>query len=125
MKEIQHEYLLKTSPPVLFSRISSASGLAEWFADNVIVEGGIYTFFWGNVEQQAEIVRVTPNESVRFRWLDPGVSGEFEFCIVKDDLTGDIALVISDNIDEDDEEDSKNLWDSQVSKLKQVIGSYS
>ena len=123
MKEIQQEYLLKTSPPVLFSRISSASGLAEWFADNVIVEGGKYTFFWGNVEQQAEIVRIVPNESIRFRWVESGPTTEFEFCIVKDELTGDIALVISDNIDEDDEEDAKNLWDSQVSKLKQVIGS--
>ena len=123
MKEIQQEYLLKTSPPLLFSRISSASGLAEWFADNVIVEGEIYTFFWGKVEQQAEIVRIIPNESIRFRWLDSGVTGEFEFCIVKDELTGDIALVISDNIDDDDEEDAKILWDSQVSKLKQVIGS--
>jgi uncharacterized protein YndB with AHSA1/START domain len=123
MKEIQHEYLLKTSPPLLFSRISSASGLAEWFADNVIVEGEIYKFFWGDVAQEAEIVRIIPNESVRFRWLETGDTGEFEFCIVKDDLTGDIALVISDNIEEDDEQDAKILWDSQVSKLKQVIGS--
>jgi uncharacterized protein YndB with AHSA1/START domain len=123
MKEIQQEYLLKTSPPVLFSRISSASGLAEWFADNVIVEGGIYTFYWGDVAQQAEIVRIIPNESVRFRWIDTDDPVEFEFCIVKDDLTGDIALVISDNIEDDDELDAKILWDSQVSKLKQVIGS--
>ena len=98
MKEIQQEYLLKTSSPVLFSRLSTASGLAEWFADNVIVEGSIYKFYWGDVAQQAEIVRINPNESIRFRWLDSGVSGEFEFCIVKDDLTGDIALIISDNI---------------------------
>ena len=123
MKEIQQEYFLKTSPPVLFSRISSASGLAEWFADNVIVAGGIYTFFWGAVEQQAEIVRITPNESIRFRWLDPESTGEFEFCIVRDELTGDIALVVTDNIDDGDEVDAKKLWDSQVSKLKQVIGS--
>lgn len=123
MKEIQREYLLKTSPPVLFSRISSASGLAEWFADNVVVEGAIYTFFWGKAVQQAEIVRIIPNELIRFRWLDSGLNGEFEFCIMKDELTGDIALVVTDNIDDGDEADAKNLWDSQVSKLKQVIGS--
>jgi uncharacterized protein YndB with AHSA1/START domain len=123
MKEIQQEYLLKTSPPVLFSRISSASGLAEWFADNVIVEGGIYTFFWGSVEQKAKIVHITHNESIRFRWLDPNLDCEFEFCIMKDELTGDIALIVTDNIDEEDEADAINLWDSQVSKLKQVIGS--
>jgi uncharacterized protein YndB with AHSA1/START domain len=125
MKEIQQEYLLKTSPPILFSRISSGPGLAEWFADDVIVEGGIYRFYWGDVVQEAEIVRIIPDESIRFRWLDPGVPGEFEFCIVKDDLTGDIALIISDNIDDEDEQDAKILWDSQVSRLKQVIGSLS
>jgi hypothetical protein len=125
MKEIQQEYLLKTSPPVLFSRISSAPGLAEWFADDVIAEGGIFKFCWGDVAEEAEIVRIIPNESIRFRWLNSGFPGEFEFCIVKDDLTGDIALVISDNIDDEDEQDAKILWDSQVSKLKQVIGSLS
>jgi uncharacterized protein YndB with AHSA1/START domain len=125
MKEIQQEYLLKTSPPVLFTRISSAPGLAEWFADNVEVEGAVYKFIWGDTQQEAEIVKVIPNESIRFRWLDSNFSGEFEFCIVKDDLTGDIALIISDNIDDDEEQDAKILWDSQVSKLKQVIGSLS
>lgn len=123
MKEIQQEYLLKTSPPVLFSRMNSASGLAEWFADNVTVEGKIYTFFWGEVQQQAEVVRIIQNESIRFRWLDSDDGSEFEFRIMKDELTGDIALIITDTIDGEDEEDSKNLWDSQVLKLKQVIGS--
>lgn len=123
MKEIQQEYLLKTSPPVLFSRMNSASGLAEWFADNVTVDGKIYTFFWGEVQQQAEVVRIIQNESIRFRWLDSDDGSEFEFRIMKDELTGDIALIITDTIDSEDEEDSKNLWDSQVLKLKQVIGS--
>ncbi len=125
MKEIQQEYLLKTSPPVLFNRISSAPGLAEWFADNVEVEGGIYKFYWADTAQEAEIVKMIPNESIRFRWLDSNFPGEFEFSIVIDDLTGDLALIVSDNINEDEEEDTKILWDSQVSKLKQVIGSLS
>ncbi len=125
MKEIQQEYLLKTSPPVLFTRISSASGLAEWFADNVEVDGGIYKFYWGDTFQEAEIVKLVPNESIRFRWLDSSFPGEFEFCIVIDDLTSDIALIITDNIDDDEEQDAKILWDHQVAKLKQVIGSLS
>ena len=125
MKEIQQEYLLKTSPPVLFSRLSSAPGLAEWFADNVEVEGGVYKFYWGDTVQEAKVVNIVPNESIRFRWMDSENPGEFEFCIVIDDLTGDIALIISDNIEDEDEEDAKILWDSQISKLKQVIGSLS
>ncbi len=123
MKEIRLEFFLKTSPTVLFSRISTPSGLAEWFADNVKVEGKIFTFFWGETEQQAEILTMIPNVMINFRWLDGELSTEFGFNIIQDELTGDVALIVSDNIEEDDAEDARNLWISQVAKLKHMIGS--
>ena len=123
MKEIKLEFFLKTSPTVLFSRISNPSGLAEWFADNVKVEGKIYTFFWGDTKQKAEIMTLVPNESIGFKWLEMDPGYEFIFDIVQDELTGDVALVITDKIDDGDVEDAKNLWSSQVAKLKQAIGS--
>jgi len=123
MKEIRLEFFLKTSPAVLFSRISTPSGLAEWFADNVIESGKIFTFIWGSSEQKAVILTKTPNESITFRWLDMELGYEFGFKILKDELTGDVALIVTDNIDDDDVEDTQNLWNSQVLKLKQMIGS--
>jgi uncharacterized protein YndB with AHSA1/START domain len=123
MKEIRLEFFLKTSPAVLFSRISTPSGLAEWFADNVKEERKIFTFFWGESEQKAIILAMIPNESIRFRWLDMEPGYEFGFNILQDELTGDVALIVTDNIDDDDVEDTRNLWCSQVSKLKQMIGS--
>ena len=123
MKEIKLEFFLKTSPAVLFSRISTPSGLAEWFADNVKIEGKIFTFFWGTTEQQAEILSMVPNVLINFRWLDMDPGYEFGFNIIQDELTGDVALVVTDNIDEDDAEDTRNLWASQVAKLKHMIGS--
>lgn len=121
MKKIRLEYLLKTTQSLLFSRLSSASGLAEWFADNVIIEGKKITFFWGKTTQQAEILQVINNDSIRFRWLD--IEEEFEFLISQDELTGDVALIVTDSIEEDEEKDSINLWNSQVLKLKHAIGS--
>jgi len=123
MKEINLEFFLQTSPTVLFSRISSPSGLAEWFADNVKQEGKIFTFIWGNTEQRAEMVNQIPNELINFRWLDMEFSPEFGFNIVQDELTGDVALIVTDNINEDEVEDTCNLWSSQIAKLKQMIGS--
>jgi uncharacterized protein YndB with AHSA1/START domain len=123
MKEIKLEYFLKTSPSVLFSRISTPSGLAEWFADNVKVDGKIFTFIWGSTEQQAEILSIVPNVLINFRWLDMDPGCEFGFNIIQDELTGDVALVVTDNVDEDDAEDTRNLWSSQVAKLKHMIGS--
>ena len=123
MKEIKLEFFLKTSPAVLFSRISTPSGLAEWFADNVKIEGKIFTFFWGTTEQQAEILLMVPNVLINFRWLDMSPDYEFGFNIIQDELTGDVALIVTDNIEEDDAEDARNLWVSQVAKLKHMIGS--
>lgn len=123
MKEIRLEFFLKTSPAVLFSRISTASGLAEWFADNVKVDGKILTFIWGSTEQQARILTMIPNESIRFRWLDMEPFSEFGFNIMQDELTGDVALIVIDNADEEDAEDSSKLWCTQVAKLKHMIGS--
>jgi uncharacterized protein YndB with AHSA1/START domain len=123
MKEIRKEYQLKTTPSLLFNRISSASGLSEWFADNVNFEGKLVTFTWGNTVQKAKITSVASNKSICFRWLEPGLVTEFEFTINEDELTGDIALIVTDMVEEDEEEDAINLWDSQISRLKRAIGS--
>ena len=123
MKEIRLEFFLNTSPAVLFSRISTPSGLAEWFADNVKVEGKVFTFIWGETEKKAAILAMVTNESIRFRWTDLEPFYEFGFNIMRDELTGDVALVVTDHTDDDDVEDTRNLWCSQVAKLKQMIGS--
>jgi uncharacterized protein YndB with AHSA1/START domain len=123
MQEIRLEFFLKTSPAVLFSRISNPSGLAEWFADNVEINGKVFTFYWGATEQKAEILTMIPNVSISFRWLDMEPGYEFEFQIIQDELTGDVALIVTDNVDEDDIEDTRNLWNSQIAKLKHMIGS--
>ena len=123
MKEISLEFFLKTSPAVLFSRISTPSGLSEWFADNAKQEGKIFTFYWGDTEQKAEITTLIPNDSISFRWLNMEPDYGFGFNIIQDELTGDVALLVTDNIDDDEVEDIKNLWSSQVAKLKQMIGS--
>ena len=49
-EKIELEYLINCSPKVLFNRLSTASGLAEWFADDVSVNGKKFTFFWEDAE---------------------------------------------------------------------------
>lgn len=123
MTKIELEYQLKTSPALLYSRLSSASGLAEWFADNVIVEGKKYTFIWNKTEHQAELVASKVNEFIRFKWIGNESTNEFEMRIVMDEITGDLALMIIDENDIDEHDDVVNLWDSVVAKLKTATGS--
>lgn len=118
------EYTLNCSPKVLFSRLSTPEGLSEWFADNVNVDGDIFTFFWNNSEFKARLSALKDNKLVRFEWLNLENEEEnyFEFLINIDELTGDLALIVSDYAEPDDKEDSMNLWNSQVADLKRLLG---
>jgi uncharacterized protein YndB with AHSA1/START domain len=123
-KKITLEYIINSSPKVLFPRLSTPGGLSEWFADNVNINGNLFSFFWENSEQKAEIVQKKENKYIRFRWLesDEPESHWFEFRINTDELTGDTALIITDFVEDDEKDSSIELWNSQVAKLKHVLG---
>ncbi len=121
---IELEYTLNTPTRVLFDRLSTPEGLAEWFADDVNVEGNIFTFLWDGVEARAKLSHLKENKSVRFEWLDfaDADANFFEFRVVIHELTGDTALLITDHAEEDETEDSRELWNSQITRLRKVLG---
>ncbi len=118
------EYILNCSPKVLFPRISTPEGLSEWFADNVNVDGDIFTFIWDKSESSARLVAIKENRLARFEWVDSDdeESNYFEFKVNIPDLTGGIALLITDFADEEEKEDAIYLWDSQITDLKRQLG---
>jgi hypothetical protein len=117
------EYPMNCSPLVLYPRLSTAGGLAEWFAENVNVDGKYFIFFWDDVPQKAEVLQKKDYYFIRFRWVDDAQENTFfEFRIVTDELTGDISLMITDFSEEDEKEDAIDLWNSQVSSLKHCVG---
>ena len=59
------EYTMNCSPRVLFSRLSTPEGLSEWFAENVNVEGDLFTSFWNNSESMARLSALKENKLVR------------------------------------------------------------
>ncbi len=120
--KIHLEFTINCSPKVLFNRLSTASGLAEWFADDVTVKGKIYTFTWASTRQEAEMTIYKENRLVRFTWLD-SADGFFEFKIMQDELTGDVALIVDDFVVADEEVESVDLWNMQVADLKHILGS--
>lgn len=122
-KKFEMEYSLNTSPGVIFSRLSTASGLSEWFADNVNVNGHFFTFTWESTEQLAEMIQFKENKLIRFHWMDEeDPKTFFEFRIDHDEITGDAYLFITDFAEDNEKIDAIGLWDSQISELKHVIG---
>ena len=117
------EYTLNTSPTILYSRLSTPEGLSEWFADNVNLRKGKFTFIWEGTEQEASVLQKKANKFIRFQWDDDKEEDAFfEFRIHTDELTGDVALLITDFAEEDEKDDAIDLWDTQISELKHAIG---
>ena len=122
-KEFVVEIVLKASPELIFSRLSTYTGLAEWFADYVTNDGNIFTFRWKNAEQQAEMLFKKEPKVIRFRWLDDECEDcYFEFNIEVDDITKETSITITDFAEEDDIESSKQLWLSQLDNLMHQLG---
>lgn len=124
--KLQLEYIINCSPKVLFNRLSTAAGLTEWFADDVRVKGNQFTFVWGKTAQVADKKYHKENKMVRFEWIDDDLDQDenyFEFIISLDDLTNDLSLLVVDFAFEDEIKETTDLWNSQIGKLKQLLGS--
>jgi uncharacterized protein YndB with AHSA1/START domain len=118
------EYVIRTSPGILYEFITTPSGLSEWFADDVNIRDGIFTFYWDGSQQKARLLGFKEDKYVRMQWLDKVEGTYFEFKIERDELTGDVSLIITDFADEvSDMQTSKLLWDSQIGTLLNVLGS--
>ena len=120
------EFPINSSPQLLYQYISTPSGLQEWFADNVNSRGEFYTFIWNDSEEKARLYSKKTGEKIKFKWMDDNNKDTeyyFELRILVDEITKDVSLMVVDYAEADDVEESKLLWENQVSDLKHVIGS--
>ena len=118
------EFPIQASPQLLYQYISTASGLSEWFADNVNSRGELFTFIWDDTEEQAKLITKKNGERAKFKWLESeDDSSYFEIRIQVDGITKDVSLMVTDFAEDDEIEETKMLWSNQISDLKQILGS--
>lgn len=122
-EQLTLEYHFNTTPKVLFPRISTADGLNEWFADEVKVDGNIFTFRWDKEERCAELLSIKEFKFVRFQWMDDeDKESYFEFKLTTTELTDDLALEITDMVEPDESMETQELWNAQITDLKRILG---
>lgn len=124
-EKIHMEYMLKAgSPNIVWSIISTPTGLETWFADKVSVKDKTYTFQWGKTEKrEAEVTNIRSNSFIRFHWLDDEEKRSyFELRLIYNELTEDMMLEVTDWAEPDEIEDMRGLWDSEIEKMKRVSG---
>jgi uncharacterized protein YndB with AHSA1/START domain len=122
-KKLELEFPINSSVKILYQCLSTSSGLSEWFADDVTIKKEYAKFVWEGQEEEGKVIAKKTDQFIRFQ-LDEYEDTDifFEFAIKTDPLTGDVALIITDFVDEDEEEEQIMLWETQVNELRHILG---
>lgn len=122
------DYEVHASVKMLYPYIQTASGLAEWFADDVTINPEkIFTFVWDNEQHKAVMASHRTNHFCRFEFLPESLEDKkdpsyFELRIEVNELTQTTFLKVFDYSDFDDLEELQDLWDGLVENLRKVVG---
>ena len=121
--ELQYIFERGTSRDDLWECISTPYGLAGWFADEVSLDGNVFTFVWGDEEDKAQIKQSRRGVYVRMHWQSETDSRSyFEMRISTDELTQDLVLSVIEVLDSAQREEELDFWDQQVDNLRDKMG---
>ena len=118
------EYSINASRRMLFPYISTASGLSQWFADDVnITEDKVYNMFWDGVVNRAKIVSIKANRYIKFQFegKDDDDLNFIEIRLEMNELTQEVYIKITDYSDIDNQEVS-DMWEGLIHDLKEIVG---
>jgi len=97
--------------------------LTRWFCDKVDIEKDVYTFYWEGAPEVAELIDDIEEERLKFSWEEADDDEEyFEYRMFKSPVTGETILEVTDYCDDDEVDEIKQLWESQITKLRRAIG---
>jgi|SRR5690606_3521933 uncharacterized protein YndB with AHSA1/START domain len=123
------DYEIHASIKMLYPYIQSASGLSEWFADNVTINNmdKTFTFIWDQEEHKARMTAHRTNHFVRFEFVPENEEDEkdpsyFELRLEFNELTQSVFLKVTDYSDFEDLRELNDLWNSLVDTLRKIVG---
>jgi len=122
------DFEIHASIKMLYPYIQTASGLSEWFADDVkISPEKVFTFVWDHEEHKALMTAHRTNHFARFEYLPETKEDEkdpsyFELRLEVNELTQTTFIKVIDYSDFDDMEELQDLWEGLIENLKKVVG---
>ncbi|GAB2869995.1 START-like domain-containing protein [Hymenobacter ruber] len=122
------EFPINASPKILFPYLATASGLSQWFCDDVrYVEGQRLNFIWDHENHYAEISGQRLNKAVRFVFLDEHRqsvldANSLEFTLDSSQVTDEVYLRVVDYSSANDAAEQHEMWESLVAKLRDQVG---
>jgi uncharacterized protein YndB with AHSA1/START domain len=121
-KKFTIEYIVRSSPSILFEFVTEPSKLAQWFSDTCDGNDTSIVFGWSGSRELADIVEFIEDEFVKYHWKDNKKDEFFSFRIYKSEISFETVLEVTDFAEEKEIKDQIRLWDSQIEELKHHIG---
>jgi len=121
--KIEMEFIFRASPAIVYKFLTSPDCLIRWFCDEADITGDVYTYTWSGADEVAILIDDIEEERLKFKWEDADNAEEYlEFRMSKSPVTNTSILEITDFCDDDEIEDTKALWESQMKVLQGVTG---
>jgi len=121
--KINLEFIFRASPTILYKFLTAPDCLIRWFCDEVDINDKTFTYTWSGADELADLLEDIEEERLKFKWHDAEDAEEYlEFRMTKSPITNTSILEITDFCDEDEVEDTKALWESQMKTLQNVTG---
>jgi uncharacterized protein YndB with AHSA1/START domain len=121
------EYEFNASKKMLYPYFASASGLAQWFAEDVNVdEDGNLNFIWEGIDHKAKLVSHRTNSYAKFVFLEDNEEGPdsdwVEFKIDLNEMTETTFVKVTEYSEFDDKDEQTMLWEGLLQTLKELVG---
>ncbi len=123
-KKIILEYIIRSSPAILFEFVTQPDNLVQWFCDRCDSQEDIFFFSWGSTSQRARQEVLPDEEMVKYHWEDTKKDEYFSFRVYKSEIANDTVLEITDFADAKEVKEQTFLWDKQIEDLKHAIGAF-
>ena len=116
------EYEIKASAKMVFPFLSSASGLATWFADDVNIKpNGMFDFIWDDESHLGSLTVKKANKTVVID-LEEG-ENKIIFDLDINEFTQSLFIKVTDGSDMADSiEECEEIWDTLFEELREQFG---
>jgi uncharacterized protein YndB with AHSA1/START domain len=126
------EFEFKASQKMLYPYLNTPGGLAQWFADDVIVnDDKVLIFFWDEEQHKARIASQRLNKHIKFEFLNPleestdngpSASPYIEIDLDSNELTGTVFMRVTDTATSEDSDELHEIWQHLTDSLKEIVG---
>ena len=119
-----YEFEINASKKMLYPYLNSASGLSQWFADDVTInEDKVYNFVYEDEDHPARMTHHRTNSYVKFEFLDEEEDPSYvEFRLEENELTQSVFIKVIEYSDFDDKEEQAEVWENLLLSLKEIVG---